>query len=116
MPLSFGNMLLRLKLIMLWLAVALGHLGHTTSHYLEINLHTAAPDESHDDHSSEHESDVCVTCIAFALLALDLTRSAVQRVESVRVVILTVKPSRKEQCGMEIAGRPGQARAPPLVA
>ena len=111
----------RLKLLMLWLGIAFGHLGHTSSHYFHIGLHQ--PATSHDETANERSDDVehtgagtCVTCIAFALVFLELARSTEQSKRPTHLEAPVSKSKHAINLGMEIALRPGQPRAPPAAA
>ena len=114
---------LRLKLLLLWLAVAFGHLSHTTSHYLhseDTHVAEVAHEDSEHGHDSDHshgsESETCVTCIAFAFIALNFNRSQVKQTDLTPAVILSAKPRRIDHLGLDISDRPAQARAPPSAA
>ena len=112
----------RLKLLMLWLAIACGHLGHTASHYLHIELpHAYTPHEGdetpeHSDEAKHSDAGTCVTCIAFAIVFLELNRSVGQSNPYIRLEVWAPSSARTINLGMEIALRPGQPRAPPVAA
>lgn len=112
----------QLKLLMLWLAIAFGHLNHTGSHYLRIELshaesaHEGDADNEHSEESEHNDAGTCVTCIASAMIFLELGRSVDQALRPILPNASIPSFLRTINLGMEIALRPGQARAPPFAA